>query len=93
MRIRRCGREPGAAWASRTCVFDSAIVLSPLRPRAREFGQGALADRLPLELGQCREDAEHKALPAAVEVVSISAHFPVSTLRAHAAGRHVLQRC
>ena len=67
---------------SRTWAFDSAKVLLLLRPRAREFGQGAFADRLPLELGQCREDAEHEARPAAAAVVvSISALYPVSTRR------------
>ncbi len=44
-----------AAWASRTCAFDSANVLPPwcphsARPRGREPGEGAFADQLPLEL-------------------------------------------
>ena len=45
----------------RTWAFNSANVLPPLRPRAREPGQGAFAGQLSLELGQRREDAEHEA--------------------------------
>ena len=33
----------------------------PWRPRGREPGQSAFADKLPLDFGQRREDAEHEA--------------------------------
>ena len=50
-----------AAWATRTCAFDRANFLPPLRPRGLEPGHGAFADQIALELGECGEDPEHEA--------------------------------
>ena len=80
-----------AAWASRTCAFDSANVLPPLRPRARAAVSPArvrFADQLPLELGQRREDAEHEAA-GRCGGVDLRA-LPGEHQQAHAAGRQVL---
>ena len=67
---------------------ERPAAVASARQRGRESGQGAVADQLPLELGQRREAAEYEAAGGGggVDLRAVPGEHP----QAHAAGRQVL---